>query len=784
MESLRASPSDVSHYGRVYWAHSDPEREPHEAGHRWQPLAEHLDSVARIARGLAEAAAGQDCSLGELAFRCGMLHDFGKYQACFQRMLEGAFTRCPHSIYGAIALRQFQGGRTRQNRTRLLPAVCAVAAHHGGLKDWSAHTQETRPELPGHAEREIAEGLLGEALRDTPGIAEVLAAPDPENPDRGTRDLRTRMLLSCLVDADRLNTTGRSPVQEELQPAARLGQLIGFLARIEARASEKGGSAELLALRSEVQQRCAEAAGARRGLFSLCAPTGCGKTLATMRFALEHAGVHGQRRLIVVIPYLSIIEQNAKIYGEVFGVDAIFEHHSGAVYALRQEGKEFRVQPEPESVGAEVWRRVETENWDAPVIVTTSVRFFESLFSNHPSDLRRIHNIAQSVIVLDEVQTLPRRLLAPLLGMLRELTEDWGCSIVLSTATQPAFEAASQRPSSFAWPAGTVMPILKPERAVSMADALQRVVIHWEIEQPVTWDALAGRIAQHAQVLCVVNLRDHAAALFDALHLALAEDAERVFHLSTRMCAEHRLDVLRRIRERLAAGLPCRAISTQLVEAGVDLDVPIAFRALGPLDSIIQVAGRVDREGKLTAAAGGPAGKLVVFVPEDDRYPGGRKGDYRQATLTTLGVLDEFPDIQPHHLAAIASYFQRYYWEIAGAGGRGEDLAEMRAGDAPRFRTLSDAFEMIESRTISVFVPYGDGALLLDELRRKGVLDRELLRKLQRYTVALQPYEFDAGKRQGLYEIFPESDLWTCSPAQYSEVKGLLPNIPDAGYVV
>lgn len=768
----------------MYWAHSDPERQPYEDGHHWQPLAEHLDAVARIARTLAEAAVGQDCSLGELAFRCGMLHDFGKYQTCFQRMLEGASTRCPHSIYGAIALRQFQGERTGQDRKRLLPAVCAVAAHHGGLKDWSAHTQDTKPELPNHPERVIAEGLLHEAVYDQPGIADVLDAPDSGKPDRGTRDLRTRMLLSCLVDADRLNTSGRSPRQEGLQPAERLGQLTGFLAKIEATAREKGSSPELLALRSEVQEQCVHAAGASPGLFSLCVPTGGGKTLATMRFALEHARTHGLRRVIVVIPYLSIIEQNAKIYADVFGTDAVFEHHSGAVYALRPDGQQFRAQPESEAEGAESWRRIETENWDAPVIVTTSVRFFESLFSNHPSDLRRIHNIARSVIVLDEVQTLPRRLLTPLLGILRELTEDWACSIVLSTATQPAFEAASQRPSSFAWPAGTVTPILPAERAVSMAQALQRVVIDWEVQQPVTWEALAARIARHPQALCVVNLRDHATALFDALRCALDEDTEGLFHLSTRMCAEHRLAVLKTIRERLVAGLPCRIVSTQLVEAGVDMDVPIAFRALGPLDSIIQVAGRVDREGKLTSAAGAPAGKLVVFVPEDDRYPGGKKGDYRQATITTLGVLDEFEDLQTHDLAAMRSYFQRYYGEIAGAGGRGEDLAAMRAGDAPQFRSLSDAFEMIESRTVSVFVPYGEGAVLLEELQRKGFLDRELLRKLQRYTVALQPYEFEAGKQQGLYEVLPESDLWTCSAAQYSDAKGLLPNIPDEGYVV
>jgi len=389
------------------------------------------------------------------------------------------------------------------------------------------------------------------------------------------------------------------------------------------------------------------------------------------------------------------------------------------------------------------------------------------------------------VIVLDEVQTLPRRLLAPLLGMLRELTDDWGCSIVLSTATQPAFEAPVGCRQSYAWPAGTVTPIIPPARSHNMARSLQRAAIESELDRPVSWEELAGRMQAHPQTLCVVNLRDHASALFDALHAAPGQglDCSGLFHLSTRMCAAHRLDVLASIRERLRSGMPCRIVSTQLVEAGVDLDVPIAFRAMGPLDSVIQVAGRVDREGRLTAKAGIPAGRLIVFRPEDERYPGGVRGHYKAATEITRGLISEFDDVQTYHLDAMRAYFDRYYGAADGLG-RGEDLAAMRNSDAPRFRSLADAFEMIESRTRSIFVPYGEGEALLSEIAESKALDREHLRKLQRYTVALQPYEFDAAKGQGIFELWPGSDLWSCSSAQYDDVKGLLPRIPHSGFVV
>ncbi|ACO31905.1 MULTISPECIES: CRISPR-associated helicase/endonuclease Cas3 [Acidobacterium] len=770
----------------TYWAHSDANRSPDEEGHRWQPLSEHLAQVAALARELAERATAPASALSTLAYAAGMLHDYGKYQECFQRMLHGGSSRCPHAIYGAIALRCFDEDGCGTDRKWAMPAVCAIAAHHAGLKDFSEHECITDPGNPAFAaEREIAQKLLGAAATDFPEIRSAFSREKSRLEQRSV-DMQTRMLLSCLVDADRLNTAGRLLVQQELHSEHRLEQMNIYLDRVADAARKRGTAASVLNVRAQVQQHCSDAAKQSPGVFSLCVPTGGGKTLGAMRFALEHAA-HSQgklRRVIVVIPYLSIIEQNAKIYADVFGPEAVLEHHSGAVTPLMRSERETTsttCASEEDEISPSVHpRTIETENWDAPVIVTTSVRFFESLFSNRPSDLRRIHNIARSVIILDEVQTIPRRLLAPLLGMLRELAEEWGCSVVLSTATQPAFEARNPR-QTYLFPFGSIKPIIPGETSAAMARTLQRVQIDWEIEDRIRWEELATRLAEQRQVLCVVNLRDHAATVFDGLRTRLpSEEQTGLFHLSTRMCAQHRLRVLDEIRHRLGAGLTCRIVSTQLIEAGVDLSVPIAFRALGPLDSIIQVAGRVDREGTASAAAGAPAGKLIVFRPEDERYPG---MDYKAAAAITQGVLDEFESLQTDHLRSISDYFQRYY-ESGGTGGRGEHLADMRQRDNPYFAELADAFEMIESRTATVFVPYGEGASLLRELADTRQLDRDLLRKLQRYTVSLQRYEFEAAKSQGLFEIWSGSDLWTCDAAQYSAEKGLLPQLPAQAFVV
>ncbi len=468
----------------------------------------------------------------------------------------------------------------------------------------------------------------------------------------------------------------------------------------------------------------------------------------------------------------------------MFGRDAILEHHSGICDRLvTKDGEHFApaVSDEQEEDAAAGAYRSETENWDAPLIVTTSVRFFESLFSNRPSDLRRVHNIARSIVILDEVQTLPKRLLAPLLAVIRELSEDWGCTFVFSTATQPAFQRGIESPKDVRLAPGSVKEIV--QNPAALRASLKRVHIDWQIKKPAGWPEVAQQLFSQSQALCIVNLRDHASALFDEASQQARErglDPDGLFHLSTRMCAVHRLDVLARIKDRLSRHLPCWAISTQLVEAGVDVDFPLVLRAAGPLDAVFQAAGRADREGRLTANLGQPGGRVVVFLPEDSRTP---PNDYKLATQLTLTMAREAllrgAALQVDSAEAIQSFFERYYGEGADLG---EALQEMRTN--AKFATLADNFEMISSRTRDVFVPYGKYTLnWLEELRTIGCLTGELRRKLQRSAVGLQPYEFDKA-RGVLSEVRPGSEIWIAVEGSYSHIKGLKFQLEDEDLIL
>ena len=748
-----------------FWAHSDPSGLPPEApGAKWQLLSDHLENAGAKARQLAELAAPADKTFHDLAARCGLLHDFGKYSDAFQQMILTGKGRCQHSVHGA-AVALFGSGDAPQPRATHVSL--AVAGHHAGIpnpqgeKSLEARVKKYRSE---------AAALIARATGDCSQLRNVLAAFPPNNSQIEARfDLYTRMLFSCLVDADRLDSAGRAILQRPLDTAERLNKLLEHIGEITAEMPD----GRVKGLRAEVLQDCLAAADFPERLLSLTVPTGGGKTFAAMACALKRAELKPEayRRIIVVIPYLSIIEQNAEKYEKVFGRDAVLEHHSGSFDRLvRKDDDHFA--PDSGERDEEIYKAAhehpETENWDSPLIVTTSVRFFESLFSNRPADLRRVHNIARSIVILDEVQTLPRRLLAPLLAMIRELSEQWGCTFIFSTATQPAFQRPAHAPADCRWNPCTIREIVR--RPHELRSELKRVDIDWEIEKPVGWAALARRILSQPQSLTVVNLRDHASALFDAVReeaSAHGFTSDSLFHLSTRMCAAHRLDVLTRIRCRLEEQSPCCVISTQLIEAGVDLDFPLVFRALGPLDAVFQAAGRADREGRLTDKLGRPGGRVIVFLPEDHRLP---PNEYKEATGKTEALARERrPQVDSGE--AIEAYFERYYGE---AGDMGEELQELRTREGHfMFASLADAFEMVSSRTRDVFIPYDEVAeSAIEELRGIKRLTRDLRRRLQRYVVGLYPNEFQ--KARGVLEqIGSEGEVWVAVERAYSEIKGL-----------
>jgi CRISPR-associated endonuclease/helicase Cas3 len=730
---------------KTFWAHSDcTGLKPDEPGAQWQLLAEHLRNVARLSKLLAQEAAPAYGHFHDLAEWCGLLHDYGKYTDCFQTMILEKTGRCPHAIHGAALAVE---------KLKAMHVASAIAGHHAGMPDRVELFEKTKKHTADAAE------LMSRAASDLPDVGTLLeSTPALEHP--GARfDLLTRMLLSCLVDADRLDTAARSVVGASLSAAARLDILLRHLEELAARSAD----GVVKTARKEVLEDCLRAAELPNDIYSLSVPTGGGKTLSAMAFALKRAALQPERfrRIIVVIPFLSIIEQNAEVYAHVFGSDSILEHHSGTFAPLKERDRDhFALVEDDASRYQLLSRRPETENWDAPLIVTTSVRFFESLFSNHPSDLRRVHNIARSIVILDEVQVLPRSLLGPLLGIIDELCKDWGCSFVLSTATKPAFEkadAADKR--DLRWVPGRVREIVS--EPAELHRRLRRVSIDWRIQQPADWPAVAGWMLKEERALCVVNLRDHAAALFEELRAQVAEG--ELFHLSTRMCAAHRLKVIGEIRQRLCDKKRCLVVSTQLIEAGVDLDFPVAFRALGPLDSIVQVAGRADREGLLTGALGRPGGRLTVFQTVDGKTP---PNEYAQATGIT-GALARTRDLQPDDLASMSRFFEDYY----GNGELGSRFVDFRR--EAKFRTLAEEFEMISSRMRDVFVPYGEGKALIDELNHERQLTGQLRRQLQRFVVGLQPWEFNRAKDTVLFALPGSEDIWIATDAAYDAAKGL-----------
>jgi CRISPR-associated endonuclease/helicase Cas3 len=461
-------------------------------------------------------------------------------------------------------------------------------------------------------------------------------------------------------------------------------------------------------MRAVVLDRCRNAAEQAPGLFSLTVPTGGGKTLASLAFALRHARHHGKRRILYVIPYTSIIEQTADVFRGVFGDDAVLEHHSN----LDSE------QETPRS-------RLAGENWDASLIVTTNVQFFESLFAARSSRTRKLHNMLDSVVILDEAQLLPPDFLTPILGVIRELSRHYGVSFVFCTATQPAL--ASRRSFDFPFDGlDDVREIVGDTAAVrELHKQLRRVEVALPVDlhAPTSWETLAAELEAHPRALCIVDRRDDARLLHGLLPTGAV-------HLSGLMCGQHRSNVIEDIKHRLKdADTPLRVVSTQLVEAGVDVDFPVVYRALAGLDSIAQAAGRCNREGCLPNL-----GQVVVFVPPTEPP----KGHLRQARDAGRQLLLRRP---PDPLAPelFTEYFQSLYWRKGAAGLDRQEITTLLKNNQKlefSFRTAAERFQLIPETQAPVIARYGDSERLLARLARPGDdLDRKTLRQLQRYVV-------------------------------------------------
>jgi CRISPR-associated endonuclease/helicase Cas3 len=722
-----------------YYAHSRPDEPTTE---HWQTMDAHSAGVASDAKKFAGPFGSETW-----AHNAAWLHDLGKLDSAFQGYLlrENGLDdsdydtgRVNHSSAGAACALVKYGPLTGQVLAYL------IAGHHAGLPDW--HTSDTgQAALEHRLKEEGTENYARISYEAEAWLSNHLApASPPPSFLRGHPEnfhLWMRMLFSSLVDADFLDTEAfmnRQTASIRTTPQADLPTLHKRFSEHMMSMAKKCRATPVNTIRREILFACLAAAKSPSGLFSLKVPTGGGKTLSAMAFALDHARLHRKARIIYVIPYTSIIEQTAKIFADIFGPENVIEHHSNLA-------------PEKETQRT----RLASENWDAPIIVTTNVQFFESLYAAKPSRCRKLHNIVNSVIILDEAQLIPPPLLSPCVSVINQLARHYGVTLVLSTATQPALPKLD-----------TPTEIIPP--ALNLYDRLKRVEYHFPcttaLNTPTDWPTLAGTLIACRQVLCIVNTRRDCHDLFSLM-------PEGTIHLSALMCGAHRSKIISEIKTRLAAGDPVRVISTQLVEAGVDIDFPVVYRALAGLDSIAQAAGRCNREGKLTSP-----GRVHVFTPPKPA-PAGllRKGEEKTKELRSL-------DLDPHDPDTFRRYFELFYSSLLTTGDK--EFHDWLVKDVNpslhlQFRTAAENFKLIDDTAQRpVIVRYGESENYIKDLRFAGPT-RDIMRHLQRYTVNVSVRQIqrmrDTGKIEELHFAGKPSGLFvqTTLPNLYSDITGL-----------
>ncbi|WP_051979250.1 CRISPR-associated endonuclease Cas3'' [Edaphobacter aggregans] len=712
---------------------------------RWEPLLKHLEDVAALCASYAAAFHASDW--GWVAGRC---HDLGKASAEFQAYLcssnpdaqdageeSSSAKRVDHSTFGARYVASALPGPVG----RML-AFC-IAGHHAGLADGTPSDDQS-------SRRSLSSRLNVNSIPHVDPPQLTLTAPPlalkADNKERSfALAFFTRMIFSCLVDADRTCTEAFCDPDKAQERAAPCPSLHELRVQLDSHLDAMQQNAPTTAVneyRRAILAQCLQAAAGEPGFYSLQVPTGGGKTLSSLAFALRHAPER-MRRVVVAIPFTSIIEQTADTYRKALGPYAergIIEHHSNVL---------------PEQ--ATRANQMATENWDAPLIVTTNVQLFESLFAASTTPCRKLHRLANSVIILDEAQTLPVELLEPTLRALQELVRNYGCTVVLCTATQPALEHRQDFPIGLKG----VTPIIA--NPAELFKAMRRVRV--EHAGQLTDETLAIRLAAEAQVLCIVNTRKHAARLFDRLSKQV--EVESVFHLSTLMCGEHRRNALKQIRQRLKAHLPCRVVSTQLIEAGVDIDVPVVYRAAAGFDSIAQAAGRCNREGSA------PMGTTYVFDAEVPPPPGLlRQGSDKAKELWNL-----YRD--PLAPAAVEHYFRLLYWQRSGDWDK-HGIMQYMALDRSRpdelafqFRTIEERFRLICDAQLPILVPYDETARDLISALERSRVDYAPNRKLQPYLVSIPENSVKELKANGVVRAH-ESGIWVLLREDaYTPQKGL-----------
>ena len=730
----------------MFYAHSTENKDKAD----WHRLSDHLKKVGERAEEFASPMGKEVASMARAA---GLLHDLGKYTKEFQQKLSGEeYRNIDHSTHGAKkALKRYE-------RIGHLIAY-TIAGHHCGLSDGSGEGKK-RKVLSDRLEKKDLPELCSDWEKEIQ-LPNELSLPKSFNWREKYKFFQfaflIRMIFSCLVDADFLDTEEFffKSKNEKLKRGFDKGiieklskKLDEYLSKLEEEGKGKHRDSNIIKYRREILHSVNEKINKEQGLFSLTVPTGGGKTLSSLSFALKHALKHGMKRVIYVAPFMSIIEQNATVFRKVFeglGDAVVLEHHSSFME------KEMKESPDQYQSSAKL--KLAMENWDCPVVATTAVQFFESLFSGRPSQCRKLHNIANSVVILDEAQALPLHVLRPCIESLKELSLNYHTSVILCTATQPAlleedgFEDGFKNVNELA---------SEPEE---MFKRFKRVTAKYigELKD----NELVEEIATQNQVLCIVNIRFQARELFKEIKKKFPEE-KGIFHLSTAMCARHRSTVLEEIREQLKKGLPCRLVATSLIEAGVDIDFPIVFREETGLDSVVQAAGRCNREGKR------PSEKSLVKIFRFDFSK--RKNipiQTKQCADRTQRIFKKFQD-DPIGLEAIKEYFKALFWQKElgdetelDAKSILKDLSKRDLESIP-FETVEKNFRMIHNEyQRPVIINYKNEIDdILNKLEHTQYAASSAARKLQPYIAQVPRTVYNALSSARHLRLVAKEKFW------------------------
>ncbi len=731
-------------------------------------VGEHLAAVSELA-----GHYGAEVGMEAAAALAGKLHDFGKYSEAFQGVLQGSRQSVDHALSGA----GFLCNAAKPTRGVKM-AAAVINGHHDGLKSFGAIEDYLRQSK---TERTVCNAGKESALWGQEAYQNAIKAfqrdfPDfklpkltvPTHTDAKNSNLEdmlyTRMLFSCLVDADHSVSANNESAEEilhaepkPLDPAEALERLSAHREEIRRKSRERVGADKTLnRYRDELYERCGLAGEQEEGLYTLTAPTGTGKTLALLHFALRHCAKHGKKRIILVLPFLSLTEQTAKTCREIF--PEVLEDHSQS--KLSDDEREFAA------------------NWSAPLIISTTVKFFESLFSDWPTDCRKLHRIANSVVIFDEAQSLPTELTAATLHTVNTLCARFHTTMVFSTATQPDFQAIP----GMRWQPTEIVPDNE-----EMYRALGRVEVEWRTSERTPLESIAAEIRGAENVCAILNLRRHARKLYDLL----AENCEKdsLFLLTTDLCAAHRSKLVETIRKRQEEGLPCRVVATQCIEAGVDLDFTAMYRALAPLEAIIQAAGRCNRNGKQAAG-----GRVVIFIPDEEGklYP----DDWYNNAVTIVDRLAHGQQgLDIHDPARIREYYRELLRNRTDKDKLTEAIKNFNYAEAAK------QYQLIETRGVQVIVPYAPEMELYREVHdtalKTGITPKllktaagitvnvpfgkqnELLKKYaEPLPYPRRRYDEDGTPYSNVYVLLPQYE------AQYSPDRGLiLPELENVGNI-